>query len=212
MTNLHVYPESQQAASPQEIQAREWAQARLSPHRFLHTEGVVDTVIRLGTHYQIAALPALRLAGWIHDAAKELPPEELLAQAEAAGCAIRPVERACPDLLHGEVALILARRELGIDDPVVASAVRYHTTGAPGMSQADRLFYVADLVEPSRSYAWIMQARQLAYEDIDVALLFALTYQLRRLLKQGQTVDPRGVELRNELLAAGVRFVPRQNG
>ncbi len=210
MTNLHGYPEPRQTTSAQETQARDWAQARLSPYRFMHSEGVVETITRLGTHYQIAALPALRLAGWIHDAAKELPPDELLALAEALGCAIRPVERACPDLLHGEVAVALARRDLGIDDPVITSAVRYHTTGAPGMSQADRAFYLADLIEPSRSYAWIMQARALAYEDLDVALLFVITYQLRRLLKQGAIIDPRAMELRNELLLSGVQFVLRQ--
>lgn len=210
MTNLHAHPDSQQTISPQEAQAREWAQARLSPYRFLHTEGTVETIIRLGSHYQIAALPALRVAGWIHDAAKELPPDELLALAESLGCEIRPVERACPDLLHGEVALALARRDLGLDDPVITSAVRYHTTGAPGMSRADRVFYLADLIEPSRSYAWIMQARELAYQDIDMALLFVLTYQFRRLLKQGAVIDPRGIELRNELLLASVEFVPRR--
>ncbi|MBN2470758.1 MAG: bis(5'-nucleosyl)-tetraphosphatase (symmetrical) YqeK [Anaerolineae bacterium] len=211
MTTLHVYPDPQQAAPALEAQARAWAEARLSSHRFLHTEGVVATITQLCAHHQIAEGPALRLAGWIHDAAKELPPEELLAQAEALGIDIRPVERACPDLLHGDVALGLARRELGIDDPVITSAVRYHTTGAPEMSRADRAFYLADLIEPSRSYAWIMQARKLAYEDLDAALLFALTYQLRRLLKRGDIVDPRGIELRNHLLLSGVQFVPHHH-
>ena len=209
MTNLHVYPEHQQATPQLEAEARAWAEERMSPHRFLHTEGVVNTVQKLGTHHAVSELPALRLAAWIHDAAKETPDAELLAQAEALGCTIRPVERACPSLLHGNVALELARRDLGIDDPVVTTAVLYHTTGAPEMSRADRAFYLADLIEPTRSFAWIAQARVLAYQDLDAALLFALTYQLRRLLKRGMVVDPRGIDLRNQLLLSGVTFVPR---
>lgn len=210
MTNLHAMPQSQQMNTDLEEQVQSWAEARMSAHRFLHTTGVVRAAADLARHYGLEQhIPALRLAGWLHDAAKELSDDALLAEAERLHCPIRPVERTSPSLLHGIVALAQARVELGIDDPVVSSAVLYHTTGDPAMSQADKVFYLADLIEPTRSFSWINQARQLAYQDIDTALLFALTYQMRRMLKRGMIIDPRGLEIRNQLLQQGVPLITR---
>lgn len=193
-----------------EARARDWVRGQLSPERFQHTAGVVQAAERLAAHYCPEAAPALRIAGWIHDAAKERPDSDLLTLAEEGGYAIRPVERAYPPLLHGAAAITLARRDLHIDDPVITTAVLYHTTGHPEMTTPDKAFYLADLIEPGRPYAWIAQVRELAADDLDTALLFALTHQLRRLLKKGAVIDPLAVELRNRLLLDGTPLVPRR--
>jgi len=197
------------ALSPLEEQAHAWTRARLSDGRFAHTAGVVATVTRLAAMHDLAEhIPALRLAAWIHDAAKELDGRALLAEARRLGCAVRPIERQNPGLLHGAVALRQAEEALSFHDPVTASAVLYHTTGHPAMSRADRLFYLADLVEPSRTFDWIVQLRALVERDLDEALLVALIHQLRRLLHHGVAIDPRTVALYNRLLAEGVRPAP----
>jgi predicted HD superfamily hydrolase involved in NAD metabolism len=203
-----------QSTTPLEAQAREWARQRLSPARFAHVEGVVASAVDLAARYGLDPAP-LRLAGWIHDAAKELPDAELLALAARDGGEIHPVERAAPYLLHGRVAIVLAREALGLDDPAVTSAVVHHTSGDPAMSTLDKAFYLADLIEPSRTLAWIDQVRALVGAgstpaDLDVALLFALTQQLRRLLKRGALIDPRALALYNRLLLDGVPLVPRE--
>jgi len=199
--------------SPLEAAARTWASQQLSAGRFAHTEAVVTEATGLARRFGIEDPVPLRLAGWIHDAAKERAPADLLHLAEHYRLDIRPVERAHPDLLHGGVALAMARDTLGIDDPRVTSAVLYHTTGHPEMSTADRVFYLADLVEPSRTYGWIDQVRRLletgsSRRDLDAALLFALAHQLRRLLKHGAIVDPRGIDLYNRLRQDGIPLIP----
>ncbi len=191
-----------------EVKARSWAQSRMSAERFRHTQGVVETVTGLATAYRLETVAALRLAGWVHDVAKEQGDAALLTLAARFGYAIRPVERQFPFLLHGVVAARLARDELGLTDPIIMTAVEYHTTGHPDMSVSDKVFYLADLIEPSRTYHWIDQVRRLVQEDLDKALLFAVTRQIRRLLKHGLAVDPRSVDLRNRLLAAGVTLPP----
>ncbi len=194
---------------PLERRACAWARANLSDARFAHTVAVVAAVTRLAPlHGLDGHIPALRMAGWIHDAAKERDGHNLLAEAKRLGCSIRPVERRNPDLLHGAVALRLAEEALDFHDPVTASAVLYHTTGHPAMSRADRLFYLADLVEPSRTANWIGQLRVLVERDLDEAMLFALVHQLRRLLRHGIVIDPRAVALYNRLLVEGVPLPP----
>jgi predicted HD superfamily hydrolase involved in NAD metabolism len=209
-----LFTSNAQPLTSLEARARDWVRQRLSTARFAHTEGVVITATAVAARYTLDPTP-LRLAGWIHDAAKELPDAELLAEAKRLGCTIRPVERAAPFLLHGRVAIGLAREALGIDDPAVSSAVETHTTGDPAMSTPDKVFYLADLIEPSRTFGWIAQARALVEAgttpaDLDVALLFALTCQLRRLLKRGALIDPRAIALHNRLLLDGVPLVPRR--
>jgi len=197
------------ANTPLEVKAREWARQQMSPERFRHTEGVVETVTQLAEQHGIVAIASLRLAGWIHDAAKEWPDEALLRRAEEAHYPLRPIEQQAPSLLHGVVGALLAQEALGLDDPVVFSAAAYHTTGHPDMSRTDKAFYLADLIEPSRPYAWIAHVRELAAKDLDTALLFAVAHQMRRLLKHGIPVDPRSVDLYNRLLMDGNSIVPR---
>ena len=206
MTDIQPIPD----AASLETRIRAWTQTQVSPGRFAHIEGVVATADALGHQHMPAAVPALRLAGWIHDAAKERPDDELIALAEAGGYPVRPVERAFPVLLHGAAAITLTREQFGLDDPVVIAAVLAHTTGRAGMTLPDKLFYLADLIEPSRTYGWIDQVRVLVQQDVDQALLFAVTYQLRRLLKHGAVIDPRALEMRNDLLLAGVPLATRK--
>ena len=161
--------------NPSEGAVRRWAQARMKPSRFTHTEGVVRTAARLAAQYAPDHVDDLRLAGWIHDAAKSLSDTDLLAEAERYGLPVRPVERQSPQLLHGAVALAWAEEAFILNNPVITSAVLYHTTGHPEMSPADKVFFLADLTEPSRPYAWIDRVRAILRDDLDQALLFAVT-------------------------------------
>lgn len=204
-------PSPSPVIDPHEAQVCAWAAARMSSRRFNHTANVVETVTRLAAQHGLHdAIPALRLAGWLHDAAKALDDAALLAQAARLGHTLRPVEQQAPFLLHGVVAALLAREELGLSDPVIFSAVTYHITGHPEMSAADKAFYLADLTEPGRDFKGVAQIRRLAEQDIDQALLFGLTGQLRKLLKSASIIDPRAIALRNRLVADGVPLAPRK--
>ena len=193
---------------PLEVSVKNWAADRMPSDRFNHTAGVVKTVTQLAQQHGIQHIAQLRLAGWIHDAAKSYSPEELLRLAAAADYPVRAIERLHPMLLHGLVAAFLARDDLGLDDPIVFSAAAYHTTGHPQMRDTDKALFIADAIEPSRDMSWAQQARSLARENLDQALLFIITKQMRHLLKRGVLIDPRSLALRNQLLADGVPFTP----
>ena len=53
---------------------------------------------------------------------------------------------------HGIVGADFVQRELGIDDEEILQAIRIHTTGAAEMSLLDKIIYVADYIEPGRSF------------------------------------------------------------
>ena len=141
----------------------------------------------------------LRLAALLHDSARGMDDAAMLAAAEEWSLPVRDVDRECPVLLHARLAVELARRELGIDEPAVVSAVLYHTAGHPRMSLSDKLLFLADMIEPARSMAGVEQLRLVAYRDPDGALLLAIEINRRHLAARGRVMDPLTLELEKAL-------------
>lgn len=185
-----------------EAKIKSWLKAIVSPQRFLHCMGVHETVTALAAGYGQEVEP-LQIAALVHDCARELPDEELLAAAQAWGLATRPVDRECPVLLHGRLGVEMARRDLGIDDPVVSSAVIYHTAGHRRMSLSDKLFFLSDHTEPLRSYQGVEELRTVTAQDIDAAVLLAIEINMEHLRAAGKTIDPLTLELHELLLGGG---------
>lgn len=169
--------------------ARAWLRVKVSPGRMLHSEGVLVTVADLAAANGVDPAP-LMLAALIHDAARELSGVQMLEHARKWGLAIRPVDRQSPVLLHGRVGLQMARNELGAVEPHTASAVSYHTAGHPDMSLSDKLFFLADHVEPGRGFERLADLRRAAGTDIDAAVMLAIEINLDYLRSSGKTVDP----------------------
>jgi predicted HD superfamily hydrolase involved in NAD metabolism len=145
--------------------ADELARSRLSERRYSHTLRVADTAEDLARAHGIDPARA-RLAALLHDAAREMEPEEFLRLAGAWGLHVGEPERQSPKLLHAPVAAELVRRELGVEDEEVLAAIRAHTVGEPGMGQLALALYVADKIEPARDYPSVGRIRDLAREDL----------------------------------------------
>ena len=103
-------------------------------------------------------------------------------------------------LLHGLIAYWRASEKFGLDDHVIRSACAYHTTGSPEMSLPDKLLFLADLIEPVRSFPLVDQIRALAKIDVDQAMLLAVDGTLRYLLSSKRIIDPRIILLYNQLV------------
>lgn len=182
-----------------EAALKDWLKEKVSGHRYRHSLGVLEAAIALAGQYGVDAAP-LRTAALVHDRARELPFDEMPVLAREWGIRVRPVDEEAPVLLHGRLSLVLARREMGVDDPLVTSAVLYHTSGHPEMSFSDKLFYLADHIEHGRELAHLEQIRSAAFDDVDQALLMAIDSNRDHLRKKGRPLDPDTLELRESLL------------
>ncbi len=182
-----------------EDKLKDWLQARISLGRYRHSLGVLEAVTGLAERYEVAAAP-LRQAALLHDCAREFTNEELVATAEEWGLPVRDIDRLSPVLLHGKLAVEIARRDLGLSEPAMMSAVRWHTAGHPEMTLSDKLFYLADVTEPTRHHDWVADLKALALEDVDRALLMAIGINTDHLDRTGRTVDPDTYVLRELLL------------
>lgn len=146
-------------------EANTLTRSRLSDKRYNHVLGVANTAEELARAHGLSPQKT-RLAALLHDATREVSPEELLESARGYGLEPDDFTKERPMLLHGPVAAEVARRELGVKDPEVLEAVRVHTTGAPGVGPLTLAVYVADKIEPGRDYPSVGKLRELAREDL----------------------------------------------
>ena len=161
----------------------------LDPKRYEHTLGVAYTAAALAMRYGEDINNAI-LAGMLHDCAKCLTNEKRLIICEKYNIAISDAERKNPYLLHAKVGSFLAMKKYGVTDKDVINAILNHTTGRPGMSLLEKIFWIADYIEPGRKQAPnLALIRKLAFEDLDQAFLTALRDTLEYLHAGKMEVD-----------------------
>ena len=134
---------------------------------------------------------ASKLAGLLHDCAKCMSLNKMLKICEKAGVPLSDIEKTSGSLLHSKAGAVLAADKYGVEDEDILNAIRYHTTGRPGMSLLEKIVFVADYIEPGRDSAPNLPlVRGLAYDNIDDCVLQILKDTLGYLGTTGQRTDP----------------------
>lgn len=108
-----------------------WAVA--GPERRAHIARVVTLLEQWAAARGVAPAERdrWRRAAWLHDALRDAP--------------------AADELAHGPLAAARAAQD-GERDPGVLDAVRYHSTGYAGWDDVGRMLYLADFLEPGRTF------------------------------------------------------------
>lgn len=181
-------------------QAKEFVRSRLSDKRYEHTINVKKMAVKLAKHYgadeEQAALAAL-----LHDAAKEISKDEMCAIMQAHPEYAEGGEARPTPVWHGVCASILARTEWGVTDEAVLSAIACHTAGKPGMTQLDKILYLADMTSAERDWPGVEKLRKLELKDLDAAMLAALKQTNDFVLSQGKPLDPMSKAAYEDILA-----------
>ncbi|VBB07886.1 Hypothetical protein LUCI_3151 [Lucifera butyrica] len=171
----------------------------LSPSRFRHSLGVSRSAVELAERFG-ADINKARVAGILHDCARELPGETLLQMAEKFGIVVNDVESHSPSLLHAPVGARLAQEQYGIHDIAILQAITLHTVGGPVMTVLDQIVYLADFIEPGRVFPGVDQLRLLAGKNLREAVLAGYDQTLNYLVARRGLIHPATVEGRNALL------------
>ena len=171
----------------------------LRPARFRHCRDVSQTAVRLAERWD-ADIEKARLAGILHDCARNLKGEELLKTSRQHGMIPSSLELLQPALIHAPLGAIIAERRFGISEPQVLQAIRRHTTGAPQMTLLDKVIYLSDCIEPGRNFSGVRKIRDMAVEDLDAAVLLAYEHSILFVVANGGLLHPNTVEGRNSLL------------
>ena len=166
----------------------------LSDDRYEHTIGVADTAFALALRYGADSEKAY-LAGLLHDCAKCLDNDKKMELCKKYGVELTEVERENPFLIHAKLGAVLAKEKYDIDDPEIASAIAYHTTGKAGMTLLEKIIFSADYIEPGRKdIPGLKEIRECIFNDFDRAVYLIYEGTLRHLKNKDQIIDDTSLE------------------
>ncbi len=193
---------------------RERVKNEMGEKRYFHTLEVEKMAARLGEIYVPQNIPMLRAAALLHDVTKERSTEEHIAICENAGLLVFKAERKSPKMFHAKTAaLVIPNKYPEFATPEIISAVRYHTTGKADMTVEEKIIYLADYIDMSRSFEDCVVLRNYFFDfdfentseeekiaHLNDTLIMSYNLTIKGLLEDDKHIDQTTFEARNYLI------------
>lgn len=161
---------------------------RLPEKRYYHVIGVMAAATELAQKFGVPEEKA-KVAAILHDVVKFSDREWMKS--------IIVSEKMDPLLLeyhaelwHAPVGAYVAKKEFGVQDEDILNAICYHTTGRAGMSDLEKIIYIADMVEPNRKFNGVEELRQLKEQGLNVMMEACIKHSIEFLASKNQPVYP----------------------
>ncbi len=184
---------------PADVRAKqEKLKAALNEERYAHTMGTVRAALMLAERYGANGEKA-RLAALLHDCAK-VSKEEMARYLKRFEVSPMGYSKVSPGILHGAIGAEVAREDYGIIDPEVLMAIANHTVCSEGMGVLEKITYVADKIEPTRSFRGVEELRAAAMHGLNEGVLACMDYGIKHLKEKGKAIDPCIFEAREYLI------------
>ena len=170
----------------------------LSERRYIHSIGVMEMCEELAKLYGVDVEKA-KLAGLLHDNAKEMPREKMLKYVEENNIPITEVERINTPILHGKIGADIAKKKNNVDEEI-ENAIKYHTTGKENMTLLQKVVFVSDKIDETRKYEGVEELRKLAFENLDEAIIKKIDATLKINIEKKNVILEESIKTRNYLL------------
>ena len=181
---------------------------RLTFERYSHTLGVENTALSLAEILCPESVLNVQAAALLHDVAKEIPYEEQIKLIEEFGLIVTDEDLTVAPGLHAICGVAIIMRDfLFCANKDVLSAVYKHCVGDSRMSLIDKIIYISDYIEPSRTFDAAIELRQELLCDLsqisktdllkklDCAVLSAATATVENLRKNNRHVHSRTLRM-----------------
>ena len=153
---------------------------------FEHSVAAVMRAVDLNSRHNLKQdFRKVFLAALLHDNAKQRPSLD--------GLDVPPDSVGTP-VLHQFLGAEKARRDFGVTDEEVLSAIRLHTTAKADMTVLEKLIYTADSTSYDRDYDPIPALRAEVDEDFERGFRALLAYTYRKLRGKGGAIYPLTME------------------
>lgn len=174
----------------------------LDDYRVKHTLSVANECKKLAKIYKLTDYDTHRLyiAGLLHDITKCKKFDEQVALADELRIRLTEDDLNSPKILHQFTGAEFARREFAkYCDEDIKTAISCHTTGRRFMTLMDKLLFLADYIEPLRTFDDCVYIRNLFYngfssdpdlKHLNEVVLTALKITKKQLESEGQSVHP----------------------
>ncbi|WP_026906254.1 bis(5'-nucleosyl)-tetraphosphatase (symmetrical) YqeK [Paucisalibacillus globulus] len=172
-------------------------ETHLTKPRFEHTVRVAETAVRLAQIYNVSSEKA-ELASIFHDYCKYRSLDEMKRIIQTTYLP-KDLLLYHHELWHGPVASIMIEQEYGIKDDAIQSAVYCHTTGRANMSDLELIIFVADYIEPGRSFPGLDEVRDMATQDLVKAAWMVSRNTINYLTEKKNRIYPDTFHAYNDL-------------
>lgn len=169
----------------------------LGDSRYEHSLCVSKAAGQLARRYG-ADVGKAETAGILHDIMKDLPKEEQKERMKRYGIRLTKLELCSPKLWHAILAPEYLRRELGVTDPEILDAVRYHTTGRENMTLLDKILFIADYISADRTYPGVEGLRKTAQQSMERAMIDGMAFTIKDLADAGRPIHPDTIAAYNQ--------------
>ncbi len=166
--------------------------------RLPHIRGTEETAVLLAKRWG-ADPEKMRRAAILHDCTKYASREEHIAICEQYQIELDELEKSAEKLLHAKSGAALAKYVFGQDEEIF-TAILYHTTGRGNMTLAEKILYLADYMEPCRSFEGVEEMRHLAETDLDRAVLMGVHMSIQEMMERNRVVHRNTLEAERSLL------------
>lgn len=170
--------------------------------RVKHIRGTEEEAVRLARRWGADETYARR-AGILHDCTKYLELEDQLSLCRQYGVQLDELEQVAVKLLHSKTGACIARAMFGEPDEVFW-AIYWHTTAKADMTTLEKILYVADYMEPNRDFEGVERLRELAYQDLDKALLLGVETTIQEMKDRNLPVHQNTLQAQAWLREHGV--------
>ncbi len=178
---------------------REWLKAHLTNERYEHSIGTAECAELLASRFNLDKDKAY-FTGLIHDCAKCLSKEEtsaILKQVQ-----LSDGEKCSPKTYHAPAGVFVAKKEFGVEDNEILSAIRWHTLGKVDMTPFEKIIFLADKLErktrPCEYCEPIWNA--LETDGLDAALLICYKNTIKSLVDRELNICTITIDIYNSLL------------
>lgn len=155
--------------------AEEYVKEHLPEKRLVHTANVAVCALKKAKELGLSEEKVLA-AAILHDCAKYTDKDKVKGFVLPEGVP-EPV-------VHSFLGAYVAEHIIGVKDEEVLDAIRYHTSGKPGMTALGKLIFVADMIEKGRDYAGVEKLRALYEGDLDACFKECLKEEVLHLLNK----------------------------
>lgn len=191
----------------------------MSDKRYNHTLEVEKMAERIGALYAPDKINTLRAAALLHDITKEYSPN-----LQMKICAEHDIQLTEQDVLASKTlhartaAAVIPERYPELATPEVISAVRWHTTGKAGMSICERIIYLSDYIDMSRTFEDCVALRNYFFGadiesmteeerlvHLDETLLISYDMTMKGLIEKSAPISSETIAARNELAVLHIK-------
>lgn len=144
---------------------KEEMQRILPEKRYGHTLAVAEEVETLCGIFGISEKDALVTSALLHDCTKPLSYNEHLAYAEKSGLILSEDDLNSPEVLHARTGALKAEREYGAS----GNEIFCHTTGKADMTLSEKILFLADYIEKTRTHEICIETRREFYSALERA-------------------------------------------